>query len=209
MAINCNKVLETAKSEVEGALRKVGNRSLSLQLSGSERPWNLARALCEYGFNVESVSASEFELSDDDTVQYDDADLRWIAENRPEITLLQEEREGIHGFRGRGGFGGEGRHGHGSDRHSGLRAGIHEEWRGHGGEHGFGSEGGRGHGGEGNFGGHGNSDRHSFGGHDGHGGNSSDAAREVTALWGYAALSGLLKLFGDTAQGLEMGGKRQ
>jgi hypothetical protein len=135
MVIDCQGASDVIRNEIDRTLHIVGSQPISLLLSGSERPWNLVRALIEYGFNIESVTVNE----EDDPTESADADFKWITENRPGVEVHLEDpfegrydwgRRGHGGFRGgpvqngafrgdRGGFNGppQGNRGNGSGRH--------------------------------------------------------------------------------------------
>jgi hypothetical protein len=171
--IDCTSAANKAKRDIDSAHRVLGNQSISLLAQGCERPWNLARALCEYGFNVESVTVGEYELGGDNGSESQDADMQWLLNKRPDVELKREDR--FTGDAGRGG---------------GFRGGGEgSRRRGFGGGMGSPSPGREGYGGRG---------RRGF-----------DMGQEETALWGYAALSGLMQsLVGESQNPSESGGWR-
>ena len=53
---------QIASREIEEVLRLAGDRKLTLDLTGTGRPWDLTRALIEYGFRIERIIMSRFPM---------------------------------------------------------------------------------------------------------------------------------------------------
>lgn len=71
-----------ASQAIEKARSAVGDTPVIVDASATAHPFDLARALMEYGFSVRRIAAQECPACDQDN-------MRWVMEHHPEVEILQ------------------------------------------------------------------------------------------------------------------------
>jgi len=78
---DCGQVEEETDASLRKAKKIVGEAPLAVDASFTFRPFNLARVLATYGFNVSEIYADAISSEDE-------ADFAWLKKNRGEIKLM-------------------------------------------------------------------------------------------------------------------------
>ncbi|MBP3886974.1 MAG: oxidoreductase [Cellulosilyticum sp.] len=81
MTIDFTRVQEEAKACIEKAKEVIGDFPIVIGNSAVCRPFNLAKALISYGFNVQKVYA-------DDVASFEKASFEWLQENAPQVEII-------------------------------------------------------------------------------------------------------------------------
>ncbi len=91
---------DKSRSLIEEAQSRLEGRKLEVDLTHAAHPWDMARALLEYGFDIDSVTVNRFKnMRANGAARETLDDYRWIRENFPELKV-EESRKGMHPFEG-------------------------------------------------------------------------------------------------------------
>ena len=81
VTVDFTAIQEEAKACIEKAKEVIGDFPIVIGNSAVCRPFNLAKALISYGFNVQKVYA-------DDVASFEKASFEWLQENAPQVEII-------------------------------------------------------------------------------------------------------------------------
>lgn len=91
------RLRQMARREIEEVLHLAGERKLTLDLTGTGRPWDLTRALIEYGFRIEKIIMSRFPMMPGmkpppgmRAPRGNSEDMEWVLAHVPDLAVEEK-----------------------------------------------------------------------------------------------------------------------